>query len=250
MADRFYLIGGVRGARCLPCRVMKLRTAAAPAVLIALAAAPAAASAAPAVEVDRACYLQSAKARVSIVGSDFTPGRPFHVEIAGEPVFGTTGTVDEAGVARTNFMPPAVGREDTEAAFTVSLVQDDLSADATFSVTRFLADFNPDSGKPATLRVRFSAYGFGLLQATPLAPTAKTVYVHYVDPRGKSRRTTKLGRTAGPCGHILKTKQQRLFPFKPRAGEWTLQFDTNATYRRGTTKSSFLYYTRGIRVRP
>jgi hypothetical protein len=228
---------------------MRTRAVAPLAVLAAAALAPAAASAASA-EVDRACYLQSAKARVTITGSGFAPGRPFRVEIAGEPVEGASGTVDEAGVARTTFMPPAVAREDTEGAFTVSLVQDDISADASFSVTRFLADFNPDVGKPATLKVRFSAYGFGLVQANPLAPVARTVYVHYVDPAGKLRRTTRLGRTAGPCGHILKTAQQRLFPFKPRAGEWTLQFDTSATYRRGTTKSNFLYYARGIRIRP
>jgi hypothetical protein len=227
---------------------MSLRSLVLPAALAAAALAPTAASAASA-EADRACYLQSPKARVSITGSDFTPGRPFHVEIAGEPVEGASGTVDVGGVVRTSFMPPAVATEDTEAAFTVTVVQDDVTADVSFSVTRFVADFNPDVGKPATLRVRFSAYGFGLVQKDPLTPKAVPVYVHYVDPSGKSRRTKKLGTTAGPCGHILRTAKQRLFPFRPRKGEWTLQFDTNAKYKRGTTKSSFLYYTRGIRIR-
>src|SRR3954468_15649716 len=227
---------------------MSLRSLVLPAALAATALAPAAASAASA-EADRACYLQSPKARVGITGSDFTPGRPFHVEIAGEPVEGASGTVDVAGVVRTSFMPPAVATEDTEAAFTVTVVQDDVTADVSFSVTRFVADFNPDVGKPVSLKVRFSAYGFGLVQKNPLTPKAVPVYVHYVDPSGKSRRTKKLGTTAGPCGHILRTAKQRLFPFRPRKGEWTLQFDTNATYKRGTSKSPFLYYTRGIRIR-
>jgi hypothetical protein len=218
------------------------------AALAALALTPAAASAATAA-VDRACYLQSPKARVTLTGSAFTPGRPFRVEIAGQPVEGAAGTVDEAGVARATFIPPAVPSGGTERTFTATVVQDDLSAGASFSVTRFLVDFRPSTGTPATLHVRFSAFGFGLLQAHPLTPAPRSVYVHYVDPAGKIRRTTKLGRTAGPCGHILQTAKQRLFPFTPRVGEWTLQFDTAQAYRRGTPQSPFLYYTRGIRIR-
>jgi hypothetical protein len=227
---------------------MTTRPTAVLAALAALAAAPAAAHAATA-RADRACYLQSIQARVSVTGTGFTPGRPFHVEIGGELVEGSEGTVDDAGVARTSFVPPAVGRTRREKGFTATVVQDDITADVSFSVTRFLADFTPEEGKPATLRVRFSAFGFGLLQAHPLQPAPRSVYVHYVDPSGQVHRTARLGRTAGPCGHVLRTDRRRLFPFKARPGEWTLQFDTSPHYRRGTGTSTFLYYTRGIRIR-
>ena len=80
--------------------------------------------------------------------------------------------------------------------------------------------------------MRFSAYGFGV--ATPAGASMPTVYVHYVDPRGKLRRTISLGAGTTPCGTIVQTTLRRLFPFNPRRGRWTLQFDTSRTYRRAT----------------
>src|SRR5207249_4882881 len=38
--------------------------------------------------------------------------------------------------------------------------------------------------------------------------------------------------TSGVCGSITRTRMRRLFPFRPTAGRWRLQFDTRRTYRR------------------
>ncbi len=87
--------------------------------------------------------------------------------------------------------------------------------------------------------MRFAAYGFGV--ATPPGAPMPTVYVHDVDPRGKLRRTISLGKGTTPCGTIAQTPLRRLFPFDPRRGRWTLQFDTNRTYRRATGVSRFVF---------
>ena len=87
--------------------------------------------------------------------------------------------------------------------------------------------------------MRFTAIGFGV-QTAPGQPMP-AVYVHYVDPRGKVRRTVVArGTGVTPCGTIARSKLRKLFPFNPRRGTWTLQFDTNKTYRRATDLSRFV----------
>ena len=71
---------------------------------------------------------------------------------------------------------------------------------------------SPATGDPATMLVRFSVDGFGLLDAQP------NVYVHYVGPGGKVRQTVDLGMARGVCGHLAPTSPRRLFPFRARAG--------------------------------
>ncbi len=87
--------------------------------------------------------------------------------------------------------------------------------------------------------MRFTAYGFGV--ATAAGQPMPEVFVHYVDPRRKVRRTISLGRGSAPCGTIRRTALRRLFPFTPRSGTWALQFDTQRTYHRGTDNSRFLF---------
>ena len=103
----------------------------------------------------------------------------------------------------------------------------------------FLADFTPGSGNPKTLRVRFKVFGFALLDPSP------TVYLHYVRPNGKLKRTIRIGRAQGVCGQIPRTSRRKLFPFSAERGKWKLQFDTHSAYHRGHTGVTFLYYTIG-----
>ena len=109
-------------------------------------------------------------------------------------------------------------------------------------VTKVFADFSPGTGNPSTLRVRFQVNCFNLLR------TRSTVYVHYVRPNGKVRRTISLGRARGTCGLIRRTARMRLFPFRAEKGRWVLQFDTNKAYRRATSKSKFVWVRKPVEV--
>jgi hypothetical protein len=109
-------------------------------------------------------------------------------------------------------------------------------------VTTFKADFAPGSGNPSSLRVRFSVFGFAL------AAPGRSVYVHYIRPNGKRKKTVRLGKARGVCGKIERTAKRRLFPFRAERGNWKLQFDTSKRYRRGKSTSDFLFYTLGVRI--
>ena len=75
--------------------------------------------------------------------------------------------------------------------------------------------------------MRFKVFGFGLVTANPI------VYLHYVRPNGKLKRTIRLGRAQGVCGQIKRTARKKLFPFSAERGKWKLQFDTRRRYRKG-----------------
>jgi hypothetical protein len=208
-------------------------------VLAGALAAPAVAQAASA-SVDRACYPSDGSAMITITGAGFTPDTEVLVQVAGS-VVGVTGAGPTGDVKTTLAVPvpPTSGPSRNDKAYEVSLVQGPTTATAGFRTATTMGDFGPSNGRPSSLRVRFSAFGFGLQTAPGQA--MPTVYVHYVDPRGKVRRTISLGAGAGPCGTIARTALRKLFPFNPKRGTWTLQFDTNATYRRGTDLSRFLF---------
>lgn len=201
--------------------------------------APAAAGAATA-SVDRACYPSDGSAEVNVTGSGFTPDGEVQMQVGGG-IVGVT-SADAAGNVKTTFpvpSPPESGPSKNDSGYEIALVQGSTRASASFRSARVAADFGPGNGRPATLRVRFSAFGFGA--ATPAGQPMPTVYVHYVDPRGKLRRTVSLGAGAAPCGTIARTRMRKLFPFNPRRGTWTLQLDTNARYRRATGASRFAF---------
>lgn len=201
--------------------------------------APASAGAATAA-VDRSCYPGDGSAVVTITGSGFTTDGEVQLQVAGG-IVGVT-AADAAGNVSTTFpvpAPPETGPSRDEASYELTLVQGAVRATTTIRSVRVVADFAPTRGRPATLKVRFSAYGFGV--ATPSGQPMPTVYAHYVDPRGKLRRTVALGAGTTPCGTIRRTALRRLFPFNPRRGTWTLQFDTNRVYRRGTGVSRFVF---------
>lgn len=210
----------------------------------ALLAVPASAPAA-AVQTDRDCYLQTQSTTVTVSGTGFAPGQPFVVALDDVALDGGGGAIDALGAMRGAFNPPVLRPRQEQRRFRVSVTAADASAFSTFTLTRFIAGFTPATGDPATMRVRFSVHGFALAGPTP------TVYVHYVDPRGRLRKTIRLGRAQGQCGAIERTAKRRLFPFAqpPRGGKWRLQFDTSRRYRVGTPNSEFLFYTVGVTVR-
>jgi hypothetical protein len=217
------------------------RLFAGPAVIAALvcaAAAPAAAGAA-AVELNRACYLEGA--RVGITATGFAPRSQVTVRRGGT-VLGTA-AADELGAVQARFDAPRLPPGRRESSQVIELSDGMTRAFTRLPITRFHAGFSPATGDPATMLVRFSVDGFGLLDAQP------DVYLHYVAPNGVLRKTVLLGRARGVCGHLRPTSRRRLFPFRARAGTWTLQFDTRKTYRRGRVdRPGFIFFTRRVRV--
>jgi hypothetical protein len=210
------------------------------ATLLLAAAVPAAASAAQ-IQTDRACYLENS-GTVAVSGTGFEPNQPYQVTLDGKPLAGATGTIDPTGGVTGSFaMPKLAGAR--EQAHALGIVQGANAPTTGFSVTTFNADFTPGSGNPKTLRVRFKVNGFGLVDPNPV------VYVHYVRPNGKVKRTTRLGKAQGVCGQIKQTSRKRLFPFNAERGKWKLQFDTQKKYVKGVKGADFLYYTIGVTIK-
>lgn len=214
--------------------------------LALLAAAPSAASAAS-IAVDRACYADPGQRKdtVRLTGSGFTPGAQYQVTLDGQPLTGGTGLTDPAGNLSGSFTAPELAGGIHQHLYTLGVQEGANAPETRFTVSTLLADFTPPSGNPKTLRVRFKLFGFGLSGiASP------PIYVHYVRPdTGRVQRTIRLGTGKGACGAISRTAKRRLFPFPARRGTWRLQFDSSRSYRKGTAKSSFLFFTVAVKVR-
>lgn len=206
------------------------------------AAVPAGASATASVRLDHPCYQDNGTATKATFRADgLTPGSVLPVTLDGQTIGNVTASA--SGTVVASFPVPAHTQPGAESAHELAL--EPAGADpvrATFLATAVSADFSPDQGDPATMKVRFTAAGMNLV-----APKS-TVFLHYVTPTGKERRTVKLGRATGACGN-LRTGLRRLFPFRPSNGSWTLQVDTSRTYRRGTTKAGYPWARIGVRVR-
>jgi hypothetical protein len=212
-----------------------------PALLLTLAATLAAAPAASAatLETDRSCYQETQD--VVLSGSAFAPMAPVAISQDAEP-FGTADT-DGAGAFQRKFAAPELGRSVREQVFTLSGTDSALNTASTqYRTTKIFADFAPDSGDPKTLKVRFSVNGFGLLRHEA------SVYLHYVSPGGRARRTVRLGKAVGTCGKIRATRLRHLFPFRAERGRWVLQFDTNKTYSRARGKSKYIWVRKPVEI--
>ncbi|MCW3039671.1 MAG: hypothetical protein JWM31_1576 [Solirubrobacterales bacterium] len=215
-------------------------------VLVLLGTVPSAASAAS-IAVDRACYADPGQRKdtVRLTGAGFTPSAQYQVTLDGQPLTGGTGTTDAAGNLSGSFTAPQLAAGVHEHAYTLGVQEGPNAPSARFTVSTLLADFTPPSGDPKTLRVRFSVFGFGLSGIA-----APAVYVHYVRPdTGRVQQTIRLGTGTGACGSVRQTKKRRLFPFAARKGTWRLQFDSSRTYRKGTSKSPFLFFAVAVKVR-
>lgn len=202
-------------------------TAAALAAGLASGAAGAASAQAEAtLTTDTGCYQETQE--VIVNGSGFAPSSVVTLS-RGDTVLGSTRT-DANGAFRNKFDTPELPRDVRERLYEVSATDSTNTAQTTYRATRIFASFRPRSGNPSTLRVRFSVYGFGLVQRR--AP----VFLHYVRPDRKVARTIRLGTATGVCGAIAQTKERRLFAFEASQGVWILQFDTRSKYERATSK--------------
>jgi hypothetical protein len=209
------------------------------AIAAVICAAPPATAGAAAVELNRACYLEGA--RVGMTATGFAPRSEVTVR-RGDTVIGTA-TTDDVGAVQARFDAPQLRSGQREASPVIELSDGTTRAATRLPITRFHARFSPATGDPATMLVRFSVDGFGLLDAQP------DIYLHYVAPNGVLRRTVLLGRARGVCGHLRPTSRRRLFPFRATAGTWRLQFDTRKSYKRGRIdRPGFIFFTRRVKV--
>jgi hypothetical protein len=197
--------------------VQRATAAVATAAALALAAAALAAPA-PTVTTDQPCYLQGGD--VDFAGIGFPARARYRVTLAGRQV--AAGTVTQFGAVGDSFRAPALATGVGERAFALAVAAGGHSASTQVYISRFSARFQPTTGDPNTLLVRFHLFGFG---------RARTLYLHYLGRRGRLRTTVKLGATRGACGR-LETARRRLFPFRPGTGTWRLQFDSSRRYSR------------------
>ena len=211
-----------------------------PILLAAGVFVPAASASAAYVTVDRPCHLEGAT--VAVRGYGFTPGATFQVLLDDEPLSGGAGTVAPDGTAGGS-LPATIGADRLETSHRVTIEEGAARVNARFRVTRVAAGTVPRRGDPRTMRVRFRASGFGLGAAT-----RPDLYLHYVSPRGRLRRTVRLGRAQGPCG-TLRTASRRLFAFAPEPGRWRLQIDARRTYATGRPRPGFASATILVTVR-
>src|SRR4051812_49530528 len=177
-----------------------------------LLAVPCAAARAATVQTDLPCYLENRS--VAVTGSGFAPGAPFSVLRDGQAIGG--GTVAGDGTVTGSFASGALETGIAERPFDLTLTDGTNQAATKFSVSRFRAEFAPSRGNPATLRVRFSVFGFGRV--------GLPVYLHYLRPDGRSMRTVKLGSTRSACGGVTRARGGRPFPLPPPGGGWRPPF--------------------------
>lgn len=223
--------------------------------LAAIAAVPASAQTpGPQIQVDRDCYLDTVSGGqrqaqpITLTGNNFTPNGQYQINLDGQPLPNGTGNFDTLGALQGSFTTtPLSTLNRRQKTWKLRVDEGANSAETTFQTSDIFADFSPGSGDPAKLRVRWVAYGFKLDKAD--LSKNPSVYVHYIRPNGKRKMTIRLGSATGACGELKRTAKRKLFPFKAERGLWKMQIDTNKKYRRGTSKSSFTFYTVSVRIR-
>ncbi|MFL5818571.1 MAG: hypothetical protein ACJ76L_13345 [Conexibacter sp.] len=190
--------------------------------LALLALAPAAIGAAKAkIVLDPGCFLSSGSGLLT--GSGFRPHSAWTAKLSGTKQIGT-GRIDAKGKIRARFTAPRYHGTAGTREMTLSVTDGPHVASTTFLMSPLSASFSPRTGDPARLRVRWRVLGLGEQHG---------VYVHYVQPNGKLKRTLRIGTTRGPCGS-LKTGPIALFPFRYAYGTWTFQVDTDRAYSATT----------------
>jgi hypothetical protein len=167
----------------------------------------------PWVAADRPCYVEQAP--IALHGGGFAPNAPLRITREGEVVATLTAQPDGTFAATFDSGELPKGLAERPIELTVSDTESTVVRHV--RVTTFGASFAPKVASPSAY-VRFSAFGFG---------QHRSVYLHYLRPDGSAADTVRLGTTRGVCGTIKRTAKRRLFPFKPRRGQWRLQFDTS-----------------------
>ena len=172
--------------------------------------------------LDPACYLSNGSGLLT--GKGFRPNSRWTAKLSGTKQIGT-GRIDDRGRIRARFTAPRYHGTKGTREVTLSVTDGPHVASTTFLMTPLDASFSPRTGDPARLRVRWRVLGLG---------ERRGVYVHYLAPNGRLKRTLRIGTTRGPCGS-LKTGPIALFPFRYSYGVWTFQIDTSVRYRTTTT---------------
>lgn len=210
-------------------------------LIIGLAAAFAVAPSALAATLatDTRCYQETQDVVVS--GTGFTPMGTVSITRDAVP-FGTA-MADATGSFEAKFAAGELPRDQREGVTSLAATDVALNTGSVrYRTTKIYADFAPREGDPKTLTVRFEVAGFGLLRRHA------SVYLHYISPGRKLRRTVRLGTAIGTCGVIRKTRERHLFPFPAERGRWILQFDTNKKYTRATSKSPYIWVRKPVEI--
>ena len=185
-------------------------------------AAPAAAEAAT-LEAARTCYANNSQVR--LVGTGFAPDSPIEFSVNGQRLERLVNS-DETGRVAVVYEPPPVSRQ-RRFVLTATDPQE-TSASETVYVTPAPAvrTSSRRSDDVRTWTAVFKLTGFLRGRA----------YLHWINPRGRLKKTARLGRLRGPCGQ-LRTGERRVMPFRnPQFGNWRLQFDTRRRYSRSTER--------------
>jgi hypothetical protein len=199
---------------------------------LAIALGAAAPAQAATVAVDHPCYLarqpglESGQA-IQFAGGGFTPGSTVTASLDGAAV--ASGPATPSGEFAGATPAPGLPRNRFTGRSTLTLSDGANAASTTFPVTLLAADFNPATGNPNTLKVRFRIYGFGPVLAALGRGTSARVYEHLFSPGGKRRASYFVGRTRGPCGSLV-TARRRILPFFPLDGRWRFVFTTSRRY--------------------
>ncbi|MFL5818570.1 MAG: hypothetical protein ACJ76L_13340 [Conexibacter sp.] len=195
---------------------------------LALAAASPVLAAPATLTTDARCYLQGAPLRMTANG--LTPNAPLTVALDGTQLSygdGSTPTADAAGSFVSSFTTPVLAPGVPQQRHVLAVGDGRRRPKTRFTVTRPEGgDFQPSSGNPSTLRARFRVWGFALSAGAERV----SVWLHWVSPSGRVRRSAALGNTGGDCG-ALTTAPRRVFPFDAEAGRWVLVLDTSRRYR-------------------
>jgi hypothetical protein len=204
----------------------------------ALSAAGAGAAPAATLTVDHPCYYSFGRAHRSIhvVGAGFAPNAPVALTLAGQPYHTTASPT--GGFSGSIAAPAFRG---ARARVTLTANDGQNTAGATFYLTNVTADFNPSSGAPSRLKVRFTIAGLGAVLAFLHRNPHATVFAHYIRPNGKLKGTRQFGHLTGPCGD-LRTSRTRLLPFASELGLWKIYLDTNRSYKRHEIAQPFVSF--------
>jgi hypothetical protein len=188
----------------------------------ALLAAPASAQdAAPVITTSRPCYLP--RQQVAVAGSGFHAGDTYSVTVD-QTLLGTGAVKSDSTISGTlsSGAPPRGGGK---VLHRITVADATLQARVGFHTSAFNASFAPGVGDPRTLRVRYSVNAIGVSSRV-----GSIVWIHYLGPDGRPRMSVPIGRTTGVCGSLHRSALHRLFPFRPTAGRWRLQFDLKQSY--------------------
>ena len=196
---------------------------------LAALAAPAAASAA-ALDPLEPCYVAAARDRTEAVhfgGSGFTPDGRLDIAVDGVVV-----SADVPVMLDGTFPPgdvPAPFVSEGQRPFTVTATEQrtGITASAVSRVAALDLELRPARARPSS-RVVFHGHGF-----TDPGP----VFAHYLY-RGKVRKTVRLARPRGHCGHF-RVRRVQLPIRRPRVGTWTLQADQHRRYRWPPASSAY-----------